>query len=120
MADAERMERAAEDLRTLLREGHELLRDLRATVKEARPLAERLVEDVMQERLAAEVQRGLDEYATTIRDAMDKAVAKVGAEFERLAAIYLEGSKGRRRRGAAPLPGLAEASRRADEEVDRP
>ena len=106
-SDAARIERATADLRAVIREAHELTRDLRELVKEARPMTERLVEDALRDRLGDAVKQGLDEYAATLKDAMNAGVAKVGREFDKLAKLYLEGSG-----GGLPLHEMAVAARR--------
>jgi len=93
-------------------EARQLLADLRSEMKEARRVlrdARRdATEGAVQQALEAAVQRGLDEYGATIKRAMDDAVAKVGREFDKLAATYLG-------KGGKHGPTLPEVAERAVE-----
>lgn len=83
----------ADELRELIREARAALKDLRAERREI----ERYMQTAAQERVAAAVgqavAKGLKAYEAVIREAMDKAVAKVGKEFRKLENLYLTGDE---------------------------
>ncbi len=94
-------------------EAREVITELRSELKEARRVqrefhqeVERALAVAVDERIAAEVAKGLDAYGETLRKAMSDAVDKVGREFDKLAKIYIEG-----RKGEPTLPDLAKRRR---------
>jgi|SRR5215471_6113657 len=93
-------------------EARQLLADLRSEVKEARRVlrdARRdCTEGAVQAAIEAAVERGLAEYNDTVKRAMDDAVAKVGREFDKLAATYIG-------KGGKQGPTLPEVAERAVE-----
>jgi len=79
-------------LRQATREAHEALKDLRAERRAVEQLVagiegrvQRAVTDLMKAQVAEQVAT----LGEATRRAMDESVAKVGREFDRLAAIYL-------------------------------
>ena len=98
-----------DELREATREAHAAIKDLRRTEKAVRDLigteAQALFEAVVDDA----VKQGLGELGGTFRQAQDEAFDRVGAAFEELAAIYIEGS----RSNGASLPELAERRRGA-------
>lgn len=95
------LEKVLADLEAATTAGRDLVRDLHAATKDGRALLrdiERVLRDdgakLVDERMTAEVTRQLDALGESTRLAMDQAVEKVGKEFDRLAAIYLEGPDG--------------------------
>ena len=83
---------AASQLRELIREGRELLKDLRAERRAVEALVAGVrasVEAAVEARIEDAVTRQVAELGNATQKAMQKSVAKVGAEFDRLARIYL-------------------------------
>lgn len=72
------------DLRSELKEGRRFLREFRETVQ-------READKAMEDRIGAAVQKGLDDYAATVKNAMSEAVAKVQREFDKLFETYMRG-----------------------------
>lgn len=97
-----------EDLKEVIREGRELLKDLKSGRKDAEETVRRLTDEAIEARIESEVRRGLEEYKDTIRKAMDDAVDKVGREFQKLEDIFLGKDSSARRDGKPSLEELAE------------
>lgn len=74
-----------EQLREATREAHAATKDLRAALKEARELLKQDAGEMVVEAVRVK----LDEMGEATNKAMDAAVDKVGAEFTKLANIYL-------------------------------
>lgn len=111
----DRLGAAAMECRELLADVRSATRDLREAVKESRKERERLataVKDAAAAEIDQAVAAGLEELGETTRKAMDDSVAKVGAEFDKLARLFLTGhEKGRPDAGGLNLRELAEAQR---------
>lgn len=82
---AERLERAIEDARELLRDINSASKDLRRTLRETRDL---LATDIAA-RLEGEVRDQLDKLGETTEKQMRISVEKVIGEFDKLGAILL-------------------------------
>lgn len=89
-----------EQLRVLTREAHAALkdakrarRDLDAAVKAARDAATAAARTAIGEVVEAEVARALAELGEETRTAMDESVAKIQAEFDRIANLFLTGHR---------------------------
>lgn len=98
-------DQAAEELRTLIREAHELLKDIRTE----RRAIERLLDGIpatVDGRIQTALETGLTELGEATRKAMDASVAKVGREFDRLEAIFTGTEPVARRAGKPPLEDL--------------
>jgi len=98
-------DRTAEELRELIREGHALLKDMRAE----RRAIEQLLDGIparVDARIEERVKAGLEELGEQTKAAMDASVAKVGREFDRLEAILLGTDPASRRQGKPPLEEL--------------
>lgn len=98
-----------EALREVIREGHALLKDLRAAARDARDAAEEAraaASTTVDERLDAAVKEGLESYYETIREAQDAAVAKVNGEFESLADLLMGRDAKSRKAGRPDVPTL--------------
>jgi hypothetical protein len=90
-----------EALRTTTREAHEALKDLRAEraavtalLAQVRSLVATAAADEIDRRVSAEVAAQVEALGKVTSRAMSDSVAKVGAEFERLAALYLGAEDG--------------------------
>lgn len=81
-------------------EGRDVIRELRSELKEAR----RVIRELRDERdkalatdvgarIDATVKAGLDEYADTVKAAMDNAVAHIEREFDKLFTAYMKGKR---------------------------
>ncbi|MEU4578976.1 hypothetical protein [Nonomuraea sp. NPDC023979] len=98
-------DRTADELRELIREGHGLLKDMRAE----RRAIEQLLDDIpakVDARIEERVKAGLEVLGEQTKEAMDRAVAKVGREFDRLEAILTGTDPASRRQGKRPLEEL--------------
>jgi hypothetical protein len=104
-----------EEMRQLVREAHELLKDMRLERREIEQLLDGIPYKV-DERIEAQLTRGLEKLGEETRLAMDRSVAKVGREFDRLQAICTGTDPKSRRAGAAPLEELLHRQRVAQEE----
>lgn len=98
-------------IREAVRQGHELLRDLRSATREARDVLATLdqrIHDGIDKQIGAEVDAGLEAYKASLATAIDKAEAKVLARFDGLAAILMGEDPKSRRQGIPTLTELAE------------
>jgi phosphoenolpyruvate-protein kinase (PTS system EI component) len=89
-------------LRAATREAHEAIKDLRAVIREAKEVKEKLgveMTDVWDNGMREVVSTGLAEYNTTIKRAIDEATQAVFDRFNVLADRLLGVDKGTRRRG---------------------
>jgi hypothetical protein len=76
---------AAEEVRQATRDAHAAAKDLRSLLREVRELLAEGADELVTE----EVGRQLDKLGPATRAAMDDAVARVSAEFDKLAAILM-------------------------------
>jgi hypothetical protein len=102
------IEALRDELKTILQAGHEMLqggnemvRALRAEISAAKLVVPLMIKDQVEEQLV----ENLEVMGSSIKEAMDKAVAKVGKEFDKLEALFL-GTEGKATR--AGMPPLAE------------
>jgi heme oxygenase len=103
------------ELRAATREAHEVLKDLRRTVKEAmqfRAAMEHAAQVSVDEQVKAVVEKGLDDYGRALKLAIDDATRLVYKRFDRLADILLGEDKATKRRGKPSLPELSRELRR--------
>jgi len=113
LAEAERI---GTMIREAVRDGHALLRDLKAATKEARAAVaevERRMAVVVDDRISQVVMEGLGEYKAELAKAIASADKRVADRFDQLAAIYLGEDPKSRREGLATLAELAERRRRS-------
>lgn len=82
---------AAEELRELIRDAHAAAKDIRAAVKDAREVTDKLAPQLVEDRLTKAIEEGLEQYVETVKTAMDQAVEKVDREFQKLADLYIKG-----------------------------
>lgn len=96
---------AAEELRELIREGHGLLKDMRAEKRAIEQLLDG-IPDKVNKRIEDAVRVGLETLGEKTREAMDASVAKVGREFDRLEAVFTGTERKMHRQGKPPLEDL--------------
>lgn len=104
MADT-KTETPAAEMRELIREGHGLLKDLRAERREI----ERLLNGIpakVDARIEERVKAGLEALSETTRKTIDAATERVFARFDRLADTLTGTDKAQRRQGKRPLEQL--------------
>lgn len=63
---------------------HRAIRELRDVIAESKVAVENYTTECLEGRIAATVERGLDDYRGTVKAAMDSAVEKVIAEINSL------------------------------------
>jgi hypothetical protein len=73
------------EIKELNAEGHGLLKDLRAEVKKA----QQLVPMIVSRRISAEVSKQLQALGEETEEAMQRAVDKVGREFDKVQAMFM-------------------------------
>jgi len=98
-------DRTAEELRELIREGHALLKDMRAE----RRAIEQLLDGIparVDARIEERVKAGLEALGETTRKTIDAATERVFARFDRLADTLTGTNKAQRRQGKQPLEDL--------------
>ena len=100
----------SEILRQATREAHEVLGDLRRTVKEARGVLKEIEElrtATFEKEIAAQVQEGLAGYEATLKEAMGQGVDHVMGEFDKLEGILLGTDPKSKRQGKESIEDLA-------------
>jgi hypothetical protein len=98
----------AEELRELIREGHGLVKDIRTE----RRAVEQLLDGIparVEASIKDTVERGLVALRETTKTAMDRSVAKVFAEFDRLQGLLTGTHPSHVRKGKPPLEDLIRA-----------
>ncbi|WP_066373936.1 hypothetical protein [Herbidospora mongoliensis] len=101
-----------EELRAAIREGHELLKDLRTAHKDLRTLQAEVVGLIdgipakVDARIVAAVTKGLETLGDQTKQAMEKNVEKVAREFDRLQEIFTGTDPQSRREGKASLENM--------------
>jgi hypothetical protein len=99
----------AEELRQAVREAHEVLKDLRAALREAQAWEQgRLAQDVIDDRIRQAVITGLKQYDIAITSAIKIASDGVQQRFSELEALFLGEDRKSRRKGKPSLPQLIE------------
>lgn len=110
---------AEDSLRAAVREAHGVLKDMRgvlAELRQERRAVEHLLDGIparVDERIERQVVEGLEALGRKTEQAMDASVAKVGREFDRLAAIFLGTDEKARSEGREPLEALVLRNREA-------
>lgn len=102
-------------IRDALREGHALLRDLKAATREARDAlaaVDQRIHDRIDEKLDREVADGLARYQSALEAAIERADAAVYKRFDTLADILMGEDPKSRREGKPSLIELAEQRQR--------
>lgn len=84
-ASVERAKTVSRELHELLQEGRELVREIKTLISAERDRLDTVMDEAVREQVA--------QLATATQNAISAAVAKVGTEFDKLAAIYTEGEK---------------------------
>lgn len=107
---ADRLEAAIEAARDLTREAHGATGDIQRATREAR----RAVPELAAEKIETEIGRQLKLMQSATREAMDQAVAKVFAEFDKLTDTLMGRDAQTRRAGEKSLPELAAARSQRD------
>lgn len=79
-ASVERARTASRELHELLQEGRDLVREIKALITAERDRIDTVMDEAVREQVA--------QMAAATQNAISAAVAKVGAEFDKLAAIY--------------------------------
>lgn len=100
------LETAAASARELLAEVRGTLKDLKAARREMEEYLRTEVSALIKEELAHQVQMHVGALGEETRKAMDRAVAKVGREFDRLESVFLGTEKGG---GRPPLEDMMRA-----------
>jgi hypothetical protein len=95
-------------LKELLAESHGVLRDMRHEMKDAKYLIGKLSQELVERRLKEEVEKGLETYRLELKEAMDRAVAHVTNEFDKLYDTLMGGEKRDRRLGNRTIPEIIE------------
>lgn len=83
------LERASEEIRDATRDAHEATKLLRHAEKDVRDLLRDEPLALVNAAIEEAVRKGLEQYAETMNEARDSAVARVTEEFTKLAAVYL-------------------------------
>ncbi|GAB1823551.1 hypothetical protein [Herbidospora sp. RD11066] len=115
----------AEELRAVIREGHELLQDLRATHKDLRTLHTEVIGMIdgipakVDARIETAVVDGLEILGREMKAAMEQNVAGVGKQFERLESILMGTDKDSQREGKPSLEQLLRERRALALQRDR-
>ena len=112
-AQSQASERDLEQLREATRAAHEATKDLRATIRDARSVVEeieRTAGEQVDQRIAAAVAAGLDDYKATLSKAIEQATDAVFARFDTIRATLLGETRGQIRRGES-IPQLIEGRR---------
>ena len=98
-------------LKEATRQAHEVLKDLRHEIKEARRVQATLKADAQKavaEGVADIVKAGLDTYMQIIMAAIEDATERVNARFDKLTEAFMGEDKANRRKGHASLPEIVE------------
>jgi hypothetical protein len=108
----------ADALRVLIREGHEVLKDLKATIREAQQAREDLVAAAgvaVNTGIEVAVEEGLRRYGEAIKDAIDHATDAVYERFDVIAATLLGETETQKRKGEPSMDDYAKLMRRVME-----
>lgn len=84
---------AEESLKATIREGHEMIQDLKALMKEATTVAERLevaVHQQVDDTIKAELEAGLVAWNQGVDEAMTYGTERVLTEFARLQTLLID------------------------------
>jgi hypothetical protein len=89
----EELARVGAQAEAVLHEIRSELKEARRVIRQAHEVVGMEVDRVVKERIEQTVKAGLDDYADTVKTAMDSAVAHVEAEFDKLFTAYMKGSR---------------------------
>lgn len=110
MAIPEHLQRELEvlqELRAVVREAHEAIKDLRADMKAARELRERFLSaPELDEQMGKRVKEGLEEYGDTLQEAIAVAEKAMYNRFDVLTAICLGEDPESVKTGVTSIPDL--------------
>lgn len=98
-------------LKEATREAHEVIKDLKRAVADAREthrLLHACVQDALNAGIGEQVQQGLDEYKDSLNKAIDDATQAVYTRFDQIADILLGEDKQSKRAGKPSIPELVE------------
>lgn len=95
----------ADELRDLIREGHALLKDMRAERRAIEQLLDGIPAKV-DARIEERVKVGLEAFSEVTRKTIDAATERVFARFDQLADTLTGTDKAQRRQGKRPLEDL--------------
>lgn len=93
--NVKKLEEANEDMKALIREGHETIQSARLVLKELRAEHDRWAEGIkkeVDEAVARQVKAGLEEFHVSIKQATRDAHAHVIKEFEKITNIMMYGN----------------------------
>ncbi|WP_333771001.1 hypothetical protein [Streptomyces sp. IBSBF 2435] len=113
------LEQLRDQLRAEIREARETLKDLRREIRDARTLVPLLTDELFE----AEVKKQVGELGRVTEKAMDDAVARVFAKFDKVQALLMGEDPHSRRRGRPSIPDLLAGARQVDSArpgADRP
>jgi hypothetical protein len=95
------------ELREATRHAHEAIKDLRGVIREANETVaevQKIMHDSVNDRLDAEVARGLEEYKTALSAAIEDATDRVFKRFDYLAELLMGEDKKSRRKRQKSIP----------------
>ena len=97
------------ELRAVIREGNQLLSDMKRERKAAADLFQKLVPERVEKVLNKEVEEGLKNFMEASRLATDQAVERIFKQFDSLAEQLLNGTKSDQRKGNVSIPAIVRA-----------
>lgn len=103
-------------LRAVIREGNQLLGDLKRERKACEELFKTLIPSYINGKIEKELEVGLAAFYEAQTAARDEAVARITKSFDDLADTLLHGTKTQQRQGDISIPAIVEA--RANEAPD--
>jgi CHASE3 domain sensor protein len=109
---AERISRDLADLRAVTRQAHEAIKDLRTAIREAREVNDQIVATLAtqtNEMISMAVNVGLDNYQSTMMQAIKEAEETISERFERIYEALVGSDKHGQREGFVPLDEIADA-----------
>jgi len=83
----------ATEARTMLSEVRSELKEARRVIRELRHERDEAIATDVRALIDAAVKAGLDDYADTLRSAMDSAVAHITSEFDKLFDAFMKGGR---------------------------
>jgi hypothetical protein len=106
------------ELRAVIREGNQLLGDLKRERRACEELFKTLIPATVNAKIEHEVEAGLAAFYEAQQGARDEAVDRITKSFDELADTLLNGTKTQRRQGDLSIPEIVE--KRANESQDHP
>ncbi|SRR6266487_4743998 len=82
---------AIDEAKQVIREAHEVTKDLHAATRAGREVFRTLLRDEWEPMVKAELQKDLAVLGEHTAEAMRRATAKVAREFDKLAKVYMRG-----------------------------